>query len=206
MKAMGLLRVKGRHFDVGAESTLEELLRMDGLFALKDIKSRLPISEKRLEKMYYDKGKFSACFCVMYKDKRNRGVMHVDLRRLNDLLSAQAHDPLDWRADGCRTHTLQGADMRPSRLLQKSSAVALLVLAGTAALAQSSGNPFAGVTGAFDTIRTIGIGAGAILGGAVTLYAGSRVASKLAAGEPFVKDLIFAIAGVLIASLSVANW
>jgi len=36
---MELLRVKGQHFDVGAESTLGELLEMDGLFVLKDIQN-----------------------------------------------------------------------------------------------------------------------------------------------------------------------
>ena len=96
--------------------------------------------------------------------------------------------------------------MSNNRNYSKTLAVVALVLAGEAVFAQSNGNPFGAVTGAFDTIRNIGVGAGAILGGAVTLYAGTRVASKMAAGEPFVKDLILGIVGVLVASLSVANW
>jgi len=96
--------------------------------------------------------------------------------------------------------------MRISRNLQKVFAVSLLVLAGTSAFAQSSGNPFQGVTGAFDTIRNIGVACGAILGGGITLIAGGRVAWKLGHGEPFTKDLITAIIAALVASLSVANW
>jgi hypothetical protein len=98
--AMGLLRVKGQHYDVGGESTLAELLRMDGLFVLKDVMARLPLPKRRLMKMVNDKGKFSTCFCVMFKDRRNRGVQHIDLRQLNELLRVQAQESVNWRANG----------------------------------------------------------------------------------------------------------
>jgi len=107
---MGLLRVKGQHFDVDGETPLTELLQMDGLFVLKDIQNRLPVSKRRLSKMVYDKGKFSNCFVLLYKDRRNRGVLHVDLRRLNELLCAQAQEPLKWRAEGQQTQLPWGRD------------------------------------------------------------------------------------------------
>jgi hypothetical protein len=84
---MEALREKGKHFDKGDEkSTLSELLTLDGLFPLKEIKDRIPIPERRLKKMIYSGGTFAACFFNPFKDEGSRGVLYVDLVMLNFLL------------------------------------------------------------------------------------------------------------------------
>ena len=99
-----MLRVRGVHFDVGGSPTpLEELLTMDGLFRLKDIKDRLPISGRRLQKMIYDHGRFASCFPVLFKDKRNRGALHVDLKMLDAMLDEQAKESVEWRTGALST-------------------------------------------------------------------------------------------------------
>jgi hypothetical protein len=84
---MEALREKGKHFDKGdGKSTLSELLDLDGLFPLKEIKDRIPIPERRLKKMIYSGGTFAACFFNPFKDEGSRGVLYVDLVMLNFLL------------------------------------------------------------------------------------------------------------------------
>ena len=78
----------------------------------------------------------------------------------------------------------------------------LLLGSGTVLLA----NPFAGVTSAADTIKTVATAGGAILGGLITLIGGSIAAWKAAHGEPFTKPLVFAIVAFVIASVSIAAW
>ena len=91
MEPLGLslesLREKGKHYDVGGGSTpLEDLLTIGGLFPLKDVKDRIPIPEKRLKKMIYSEGAFSACFFNPFKGEKSRGVIYVDLVLLNSLI------------------------------------------------------------------------------------------------------------------------
>jgi len=84
---MEILRKLGLHFDVGkSKSTLKELLELDGLFQLKDIQDRIPIPDRRLKTLIYDKGEYGSCFFSLYKGSNNRGSVHVDLKRLCHLL------------------------------------------------------------------------------------------------------------------------
>lgn len=84
---MEALREKGKHFDLAGEETpLVKLLELDGLFPLKDIKSRIPIPERRLKKMIYGGGTYASCFFNPFKDENSRGVLYVDLVLLNNLI------------------------------------------------------------------------------------------------------------------------
>jgi hypothetical protein len=80
----------------------------------------------------------------------------------------------------------------------------LLALASANAFADS--NPFAGVTAATTTVKTIGTAVGTVLGGTVTLIGGSIAGWKASHGESFTKPLLFAIVAAVIAGVSIASW
>lgn len=63
-------------------------------------------------------------------------------------------------------------------------------------------NPFAGVTSAMDTIKTVGAAVGAGVGAIFFLWGGSRLGAKLVKGDPdWVQDLLFTIGGAAVGIL-----
>ena len=88
---MEALREKGKHFDPDGEEkcSLAELLKIDGLFPLKDIKDRIPVPERRLKKMMYGGGTFALCFFNPFKDEESRGPIYVDLVLLKTMSDAR---------------------------------------------------------------------------------------------------------------------
>jgi|GEM_PF-2720912 len=83
------IQVKGRDFDKdGKETPKAELLRMPGLFKLKDIEDRIPIEPQRLKYWYSSDGPFRKCF-VKIPMGETRSLVFVDLEMLNNEFQAQ---------------------------------------------------------------------------------------------------------------------
>lgn len=83
------IQVKGRDFDEnGVETPKEELLRMPGLFKLKDVEERIPIESQRLKYWYSSDGPFRKCF-VKIPMGDTRSLVFVDLQMLNAEFQAQ---------------------------------------------------------------------------------------------------------------------
>jgi hypothetical protein len=80
---MGRIKVKGRDFDKGGQETpKEELLRMPGLFKLKDVEDRIPIDRIRLKYWYSNaKGPYFRCFTKIPMGD-TRSLVFVDLAML----------------------------------------------------------------------------------------------------------------------------
>lgn len=99
---MEMLREKGKHFDKEGQTPtpLLELLELDGLFPLKEVKDRIPIPERRLKKMIYGGGTYSHCFYNPFKDEGSRGVLYVDLVMLNNLIQERLKTPGAGLEDG----------------------------------------------------------------------------------------------------------
>jgi hypothetical protein len=83
------IQVKGRDFDKdGVETPKDELLRMPGLFKLKDVEDRIPIDGNRLKYWYSTDGPYRKCFVkIPMGDKRS--LVYVDLAVLNAEFQAQ---------------------------------------------------------------------------------------------------------------------
>jgi len=77
------IRVKGRDFDVGGKKTPEEeLIRIGGLFRLKDVQARIPIIDaQRLKYWYSSEGPFRRSFVKITLGER-RSLVYVDLQML----------------------------------------------------------------------------------------------------------------------------
>ena len=76
------IQVKGRDFDRdGKETPKEELLRMPGLFKLKDVEDRIPIEPQRLKYWYSSDGPYRKCF-VKIPMGDTRSLVFVDLEML----------------------------------------------------------------------------------------------------------------------------
>jgi len=83
------IQVKGRDFDKdGQETPKEELLRMPGLFKLKDVEGRIPIEPKRLKYWYSSAGPYRKCF-VKIPMGETRSLVFVDLELLNSEFQEQ---------------------------------------------------------------------------------------------------------------------
>jgi hypothetical protein len=81
--------VKGRDFDKnGAVTPKEELLRMPGLFKLKDVEDRIPIDGKRLKYWYSSEGPYRKCF-VKIPMGEVRSLVFVDLEMLSAEFQSQ---------------------------------------------------------------------------------------------------------------------
>jgi hypothetical protein len=83
------LKQKGVDFDIdGRKWTLEELVKVGGFMALKDVKDRLPMSYHKVKAMRYGGGEFAKCFCNPFKDLgEKKGAVYVNIDLLNNLLS-----------------------------------------------------------------------------------------------------------------------
>lgn len=78
------IQVKGRDFDKnGKETPKEELLRMSGLFKLKDVEDRIPIEPQRLKYWYSSDGPYRKCF-VKIPMGDTRSLVFVDLEMLRE--------------------------------------------------------------------------------------------------------------------------
>jgi hypothetical protein len=77
------IKVKGRDFDQdGVETPKEVLLRMPGLFKLKDVEGRIPIEPKRLKYWYSNPdGPYRKCFTKIPMGE-TRSLVFVDLELL----------------------------------------------------------------------------------------------------------------------------
>lgn len=77
------IKVKGRDFDQGGVETPKEvLLRMQGLFKLKDVEDRVPIEPKRLKYWYSNPdGPYRKCFTKIPMGEK-RSLVFVDLELL----------------------------------------------------------------------------------------------------------------------------
>ena len=83
------IQVKGRDFDRdGKETPKEELLRMSGLFKLKDVEGRIPIEPQRLKYWYSSDGPYRKCF-VKIPMGDTRSLVFVDLDLLTREFQAQ---------------------------------------------------------------------------------------------------------------------
>jgi hypothetical protein len=83
------IQVKGRDFDKGGQETpKEELLRMPGLFKLKDVDDRIPIEPQRLKCWYSSDGPYRKCF-VKIPMGDTRSLVYVDLEMLGAEFQAQ---------------------------------------------------------------------------------------------------------------------
>ena len=83
------IQVKGRDFDKnGQETPKEELLRMPGLFKLKDVEDRIPIEPQRLKYWYSSDGPYRKCF-VKIPMGDTRSLVYVDLEMLGAEFQAQ---------------------------------------------------------------------------------------------------------------------
>ena len=83
------IQVKGRDFDKdGVETPKDELLRMPGLFKLKDVEGRIPIDGKRLKYWYSSDGPYRKCF-VKIPMGEVRSLVYVDLEMLSDEFQSQ---------------------------------------------------------------------------------------------------------------------
>jgi hypothetical protein len=83
------IQVKGRDFDKdGSETPKEELLRMPGLFKLKDVEGRIPIEPQRLKYWYSSDGPYRKCF-VKIPMGDTRSLVFVDLELLGAEVQAQ---------------------------------------------------------------------------------------------------------------------
>lgn len=84
------IRVKGRDFDLDGQATpKEELLRLPGLFKLKDVEDRIPIDGKRLKYWYsFSAGPFYKCFVKIPMGEK-RSLVFVDLVLLNSEFQSQ---------------------------------------------------------------------------------------------------------------------
>jgi hypothetical protein len=83
------IQVKGRDFDKdGKETPKEELLRMPGLFKLKDVEERIPIESQRLKYWYSSDGPYRKCF-VKIPMGDTRSLVFVDLELLGNEFQAQ---------------------------------------------------------------------------------------------------------------------
>jgi hypothetical protein len=83
------IQVKGRDFDKeGLETPKEELLRMPGLFKLKDVEGRIPIEPQRLKYWYSSDGPYRKCF-VKIPMGDTRSLVFVDLEMLSAEFQAQ---------------------------------------------------------------------------------------------------------------------
>lgn len=77
------IQVKGRDFDKDSKETpKEELLRMPGLFKLKDVEDRIPIEPQRLKYWYSSDGPYRKCF-VKIPMGETRSLVFVDLVMLS---------------------------------------------------------------------------------------------------------------------------
>ena len=87
-----------------------------------------------------------------------------------------------------------------TRKYSRILALAALAVAATAAHA----GPFSdGVASATKDTTSIVQAVGAVLGGVITLIGGGITAWKASHGEPFTKQLVFAIVGVAIAAVCI---
>ena len=78
------IQVEGRDFDKsGKETPKEELLRMPGLFKLKDVEARIPIEPQRLKYWYSSGGHYRKCF-VKIPMGETRPLVFVDLEMLRE--------------------------------------------------------------------------------------------------------------------------
>ena len=83
------IQVKGRDFDKDGNLTpKEELLRMPGLFKLKDVEDRIPIEPQRLKYWYSSDGPYRKCF-VKIPMGDVRSLVFVDLEMLGAEFQAQ---------------------------------------------------------------------------------------------------------------------
>ena len=83
------IQVKGRDFDRdGKETPKEELLRMPGLFKLKDVEGRIPIESIRLKYWYSSDGPYRKCFVKIPMGEK-RSLVFVDLELLSAEFQAQ---------------------------------------------------------------------------------------------------------------------
>ncbi len=83
------IQVKGRDFDKdGEETPKDELLRMSGLFKLKDVEGRIPIEPQRLKYWYSSDGPYRKCF-VKVPMGDTRSLVYVDLEMLGSEFQAQ---------------------------------------------------------------------------------------------------------------------
>lgn len=83
------IKVKGRDFDKdGKETPKEELLRMAGLFKLKDVEERIPIEPQRLKYWYSSDGPYRKCF-VKIPMGDTRSLVYVDLEMLGAEFQSQ---------------------------------------------------------------------------------------------------------------------
>lgn len=83
------IKVKGRDFDLdGKETPKEELLRMSGLFKLKDVEARIPIESIRLKYWYSSDGPYRKCFVKIPMGEK-RSLVFVDLEMLNTEFQSQ---------------------------------------------------------------------------------------------------------------------
>ena len=83
------IQVKGRDFDKGdTETPKDELLRMPGLFKLKDVEGRIPIDGNRLKYWYSSNGPYRKCF-VKIPMGDTRSLVYVDLEMLSAEFQAQ---------------------------------------------------------------------------------------------------------------------
>jgi hypothetical protein len=83
------IQVKGRDFDKDGHPTpKEELLRMPGLFKLKDVEDRIPIEPQRMKYWYSSDGPYRKCF-VKIPMGDVRSLVFVDLEMLSAEFQAQ---------------------------------------------------------------------------------------------------------------------
>ena len=83
------IQVKGRDFDKnGKETPKEALLRMPGLFKLKDVEDRIPIEPQRLKYWYSSTGPYRKCF-VKIPMGDTRSLVYVDLEMLDAEFQSQ---------------------------------------------------------------------------------------------------------------------
>ena len=77
------INVKGVDFDKdGVEIPKDELMKMPGLFMLKDVQDRIPIGLKRLKYWYSNQsGPFRKCFAKVAMGEK-RSLIFVDLQML----------------------------------------------------------------------------------------------------------------------------
>ena len=77
------INVKGLDFDKdGVEIPKAELMQIPGLFMLKDVQDRIPISLKRLKYWYSNRtGPFRKCFAKVCMGEK-RSLIYVDLQML----------------------------------------------------------------------------------------------------------------------------
>jgi hypothetical protein len=86
---MERIQVKGRDFDKGGKATAkDELLRMPGLFKLKDVEERIPIDGNRLKYWYSSNGPYRKCFVKIPMGEK-RSLVYVDLEMLSAEFQAQ---------------------------------------------------------------------------------------------------------------------